>query len=204
MILSDRYSEFHACVRIDRQRRQWRRAMQVFSTALPTYAELNGLGERLPAIYRSLLGRSRCAAVITCWTVDRETLTSFAIAAGLSPASNAARINRSCPGVTVAARSGSSGFARAAFAGGRLADLAIVQQAQAPAQVGRQGDPRFMRLPVETGVGGGRIRRLPRRAFVSRPSGHEPSPILPLGRSHSRSAPKTFTAFGVSVRNAHR
>ncbi len=49
MILSDRYSEFHACVRIDRQRRQWRRAMQVFSTALPTYAELNSLAERLPA-----------------------------------------------------------------------------------------------------------------------------------------------------------
>ena len=46
MILSDRYSEFHACVRIDRQRRQWRRAMQVFSTALPTYAEINGLAER--------------------------------------------------------------------------------------------------------------------------------------------------------------
>jgi len=47
MILSDRYSEFHACVRIDRQRRQWRRAMQVFSTALPTYAEFNGLAERI-------------------------------------------------------------------------------------------------------------------------------------------------------------
>ena len=54
-------------------------------------------------IYRSVLRWLRCASVITCCTVDRETLTSFVIAAGLKPASNAARINRSCPGVTVAA-----------------------------------------------------------------------------------------------------
>ena len=54
-------------------------------------------------IYRSVLRRSRCAAVITCCTVDRETRNSFAIAARLRPASNAARISRSCAGVTGAA-----------------------------------------------------------------------------------------------------
>jgi len=49
MILNDRYSELHACVGIDQQRRQWCRAMKVFSTAPPTCAALNGLAERLRA-----------------------------------------------------------------------------------------------------------------------------------------------------------
>ena len=47
MILNDRYSELHARVRLDQQRRQWRRAMKAFSTALPTCAAPNGLAERL-------------------------------------------------------------------------------------------------------------------------------------------------------------
>ena len=53
------------------------------------------------------------------------------------------------------------------FVGHRLhqpVELDIIQQAQCPAQVGRQGDLRFARLPPGMGAGGGRIRR-PRRAF---------------------------------------
>lgn len=50
-------------------------------------------------ICRSVLRRSRCAAVIPRCAVDRETRTSFAIVAGQRPGSNAARISRSYPGV---------------------------------------------------------------------------------------------------------
>ena len=128
---------------------------------------LQGMGVRLwpSTIYRSVLRRSCFASVITCCTAVRETRNSFAIAAGPKPASKAARINRSCPAVTVAAL---SGFARAAFSGARFGDrpasfgasgalrprrrsssatglrqpveLGFVQHAQGPDQVGQWGE----------------------------------------------------------------
>lgn len=51
-------------------------------------------------IYRSVLRLSRCAPVITCCTAGRESRNSRAMAAGFRPASQAARISRSCPGVS--------------------------------------------------------------------------------------------------------
>ena len=59
------------------------------------------------------------------------------------------------------------------FVGHRLCqpvELGIVQQAQGLAQVGWQGDPRFMGLPVETGVRGGRIRCLPAPVIRATPA----------------------------------
>ena len=97
-----------------------RAAAQVIVAKSPAF-NLQGMSVRLwsSTIYRSVLRRSRFASVITCCTADRETRNSFAIAGGLRPASKAARINRSCPAVTVA---GLSGFARAAVAGVRFGD----------------------------------------------------------------------------------
>ena len=65
---------------------------------------------RLSTSYRSVLQWSRFAPLITRWTVGRETRTSRAMAAGLRPASQAARISRSCPGVGEPASSGVSFF----------------------------------------------------------------------------------------------
>ena len=135
--------------------------------------KLQGMSVRLcpSTIYRSVLRRWRCASVITCWTVDRESLTSFAIAAGLRPASNAARINRSCPGLTVAALSGSSGFARAAFAGVRFADR--------PPTDGLSGGLRPRRRT-------GRVRRSPPSSAGRagrRPAGARTGPGRPAGRA---------------------
>lgn len=56
-------------------------------------------------VHHSVLGRPRCVAVITCWTACRESRNSRAMTAGLRSASQAARIGRSCPGVTALARS---------------------------------------------------------------------------------------------------
>ena len=71
-------------------------------------------------IYRSVLRRSRSVAVITCCTVDRESRNSRVIATGSGPAWKAARIGRSCPGVTGAALFAALDSADAGFGGSGL------------------------------------------------------------------------------------
>ena len=69
---------------------------------LPSRFNLSGIDVSLwrRITYRSVVRRPRCAPVITRWTAARESRNSRAMAAGLRPASQAARISRSCPGVT--------------------------------------------------------------------------------------------------------
>ena len=57
------------------------------------------------------------AEAMTPWTAARERRNSRAMAAGLNPASWAARISRTCPAVTPAAPADAPVFARADFAG---------------------------------------------------------------------------------------
>ena len=120
-------------------------------------------------IYRSVLRRLCCASLITCCTVDRETRTSSAITAGLRPASDAARINRSCPVVTMA---GLSGFARAAFARMCFADR--------PPTAGLSGALRR------------RLRTSSATAFVSRSSWASSSRCRDRSRSAGRVTPDVF------------
>ena len=68
----------------------------------------------------SVSRRSRSVAVITSCPVGRETRNSRAIAAGLGPAWKAARISRSCPGVTAVALFAALDFAGAGFGGSGL------------------------------------------------------------------------------------
>ncbi len=125
------------------------------------------------AIYRPILRRSRFARAITFWTVSRERRTFLAMAAGFTPASYAARINRSCPGVAGAAPSGAPSFAPVPVAG---PDLSIRRRA---------ADGPYGRLRP-------RRRASSITAFISRPRPSSSSRRSDLPRSAGRATPDVF------------
>ena len=112
------------------------------------------------------------AEAMTPWTAARERRNSRAIAAGLNPASWAARINRSCPGVTPAAPADAPAFARVDFAG--------------PGLPGRGP------LSESSGISRPRRRASSVTAFVSRSSCSSSSRRSDFPRSAGRARHGTF------------
>lgn len=147
----------------------------------PVGIDLPGSAVRLwrRTIYRSVSRLPRCVAVITCWTAARESRNSRAMAAGPSPASQAARISRSCPGVTAPPRSGVLAVFGEPFAGpgGSACRLS-------PGEACGTARPRRRASPIAASTSRSRASSSSRRSDRPRSAGRA-RPGFPDGRAES-------------------